>query len=336
MGSGLALGIAVALAFAVTNGLHDAANAIATLVSTRAARPGPAILLASAGNVLGPVLFGTAVASTIAGIVTVPASETIAVLGAALTGAVLWNVVTWRRGLPSSSGHALLGGLVGAGVVEGGTGGVQWGGFDGLRPVGVIGVAVVLALAPVVGLLAGWIVEQGMRAGTTRSTRHLRGPVRAAQWATSGGLAIAHGANDAQKAVGVVATMLLAAGDSTTLHAPLWTELACGAALTVGTAFGGWPIVRTIGRRIIRLRPLDGLASQSASDLVLIGATVIGAPVSTTEVVASSVVGVGGGRSRWRHVRWPVVRAMVLAWLITVPVCATLGALALVPWRWLT
>ncbi len=336
MDSGLVLGIAVALAFAVTNGLHDAANSIATLVSTRAAQPGPAIVLASVGNVLGPVLFGTAVASTIAGVVTVGAHETITVLGAALTGAVAWNLVTWRRGLPSSSGHALLGGLVGAALVEGGTDAVQWGGFDGLRPSGVIGIAVVLAMAPFVGLLAGYVVEHLVRRAATRATRRVRGPVRASQWVTSGGLAFAHGANDAQKAVGVVATMLVAAGDSTTLHAPVWVEVACGAALTLGTAFGGWPIVRTIGRRIIRLRSIDGLSSQSASALVLFGATVLGAPVSTTEVVASSVVGVGGGRRRWRHVRWPVVRAMVLAWFITVPVCAALGALALIPWRWLT
>jgi PiT family inorganic phosphate transporter len=330
------LGIAVALAFAVTNGLHDAANSIATLVSTRAARPGPAILLASIGNILGPILFGTAVASTIAGVVTVGPDETVRVLGAALTGAVGWNLVTWRRGLPSSSGHALLGGLVGAALVEGGTDAVHWGGFDGLRPSGVIGVAVVLALAPIAGLLAAYLVEHVLRRGAARSTRHVRGPVRAAQWVTSGGLALAHGANDAQKAVGVIATMLVAAGDSTTLQAPQWVAVACGAALTIGTAFGGWPIVRTIGRRIIRLRPIDGLASQTSSALVLFGATVVGAPVSTTEVVASSVVGVGGGRRRWRHVRWAVVRAMVLAWLITVPVCATLGALALIPWRWLT
>jgi PiT family inorganic phosphate transporter len=334
--TGLGLGIAIALAFAVTNGLHDAANSIATLVSTRAAEPGPAIALASVGNVVGPVLFGTAVASTVAGVVTVGTNETVTVLGAALTGAVVWNLVTWRMGLPSSSGHALLGGLLGAALVQGGTDAVQWGGFDGLRPTGVIGIAVVLAVAPFLGLLAGYVVEHLLRRSAQRSTRRVRGPVRAAQWATSGGLALAHGANDAQKAVGVVATMLLAAGDSTTLHAPVWVEVSCGVALTLGTAFGGWPIVRTIGRRIIRLRPIDGLGSQSASALVLFGATALGAPVSTTQVVASSVVGVGGGRRRWRHVRWPVVRAMVLAWLITLPVCAALGALALIPWRWVT
>jgi PiT family inorganic phosphate transporter len=152
----------------------------------------------------------------------------------------------------------------------------------------------------------------------------------------SGGLAISHGANDAQKAVGVLAAVLVAGGEASTLHAPVWAELACGAALTLGTAFGGWPIVRTIGRRILRLRPIDGLSSQAASTAVLLGSTAIGAPVSTTQVVASSVVGVGGGRRRWRHIHWPVVRAIALAWLVTVPASAALAAIALVPWRWIT
>jgi PiT family inorganic phosphate transporter len=333
---GLLLAIAVALAFSATNGLHDAANAIATLVGTRAARPAPAIVVAAAGNVVGPLLLGSAVADTVAGIVTVPSGETIAVIGAALTGAVAWNLLTWWRALPSSSGHALLGGLVGAALAEGGTGAVNWGGFDGLRPVGVIGVATVLALAPVAGFVAGLVVDRAARRVAARSTDRLRGPVRAGQWAMSGGLAISHGANDAQKAVGVIVAVLIAAGELHTLTAPVWVELAAGTALTLGTAFGGWPIVRTIGRRIVRLRPIDGLASQTGSTAVLLGASVLGAPVSTTQVVASSVVGVGGGHRRWRHVRWRVVWAMLLAWLVTVPASAAFAVTALVPWRWIT
>jgi PiT family inorganic phosphate transporter len=152
----------------------------------------------------------------------------------------------------------------------------------------------------------------------------------------SGGLALTHGANDAQKTVGMVAVLLVAGGELHSLSTPLWVELACGTALTIGTAFGGWPIVRTIGRRIIRLRPIDGLASQSGSTAVLLGASVLGAPVSTTQVVASSVVGVGGGRRRWHHVRWRLVRSMLLAWLVTVPASAGLAVVALVPWRWFT
>ncbi len=173
------------------------------------------------------------------------------VLGAALTGAVVWNGLTWWRGLPSSSGHALLGGLVGAALAEGGTGSVNWGGFDGIKPVGVFGVAAVLTIAPLFGFGAGLVVDRALRRAARRSTRRVRGPVRAGQWIMTEGLALSHGANDAQKAVGVVALLLVAAGELQHLTAPLWVELACGFALTAGTALGGWPIVRTLGRRII-------------------------------------------------------------------------------------
>jgi inorganic phosphate transporter, PiT family len=336
MSAGLLVAVGMALAFAFTNGVHDAANAIATLVATRAARPASAVLLAAAGNVLGPVLLGSAVASTIAGIVTVPSDQMIQVLGAALTGAFVWNTLTWWRGLPSSSGHALLGGLVGAALVEGGTGSVNWGGFDGIKPVGVLGVAAVLAIAPFFGFAAGLVVDRTLRRAARRSTRRLRGPVRAGQWIMSEGLALSHGANDAQKAVGVVGSLLVAGGELKHLASPLWVELSCGLALTAGTALGGWPIVRTLGRRIALIRPVDALASQSGSTVVMLGASFLGAPVSTTEVVASSVVGVGGGRRRWRHVRWRVVRAMLTAWVVTVPGAAAFAVVALLPWRWLT
>ncbi|HUI48240.1 MAG TPA: inorganic phosphate transporter [Acidimicrobiia bacterium] len=336
MSEGLVVAIGMALAFAFTNGVHDAANAIATLVATRAARPGTAVLLAAAGNVLGPLLLGSAVANTIAGIVTVPSSQMTQVVGAALTGAVVWNGLTWWRGLPSSSGHALLGGLVGAALVEGGAGSVNWGGFNGIKPVGVLGVAAVLTIAPPLGFAAGLVVDRALRRAARRSTRRVRGPVRAAQWIMSEGLAMSHGANDAQKTVGVVALLLVAGGELHHLASPLWVELVCGIALTAGTALGGWPIVRTLGRRITLIRPVDALASQSGSTAVLLGASLLGAPVSTTQVVASSVIGVGAGRRRWRHVRWRVVRGMLLAWLVTVPVTAVFAIVALLPWRWLT
>jgi PiT family inorganic phosphate transporter len=330
------IAVGMALAFAFTNGLHDAANAIATLVATRAARPGPAIVLAALGNVVGPLILGAAVADTIAGIVTVPSDEMVFVLGAALTGAVAWNSITWWRALPSSSGHALLGGLVGAALAEGGTGAVNWGGFDGIKPVGVLGVLAVMALAPIVGLLAGLATNRWARRVARRATTRVRGPVRVGQWTMSGGLALTHGANDAQKAIGIIGAVLFAGGTTSHLASPVWAELACGVALTAGTTLGGWPIVRTIGRRITRLRPLDSLSSQAGSTAVLFGASVIGAPVSTTQVVASSVVGVAGGRQRWRHVHWPLVRAMALAWLVTIPVSAGLAVLALYPWRWIS
>ena len=234
MSAALIVAVGMALAFAFTNGLHDAANAIATLVATRAARPGPAIVLAAAGNVVGPLILGKAVADTIAGIVIVPDDEMVFVLGAALTGAVAWNAITWWRALPSSSGHALLGGLVGAALVEGGTGAVNWGGFDGIKPVGVLGVLGVLALAPVLGFLAGLVVNRSLRQSARRATTRMRGPVRAGQWTMSGGLALSHGANDAQKSIGIVAALLVAAGETAHLTSPVWAELACGVALDRG------------------------------------------------------------------------------------------------------
>ncbi len=336
MNAGLVLAVAAGLAFSATNGLHDAANAIATLVGTRAARPGPAVALAAIGNVIGPLVLGRAVADTVAGVVTVPDADVTRVLGAALTGAVIWNLVTWSRGLPSSSGHALLGGLVGAAVVEGGSGAVSWGGFDGIRPVGVLGIGAVLALAPLLGLAAGFALERLARWLARPLRRAVQAPVTACQWVMSGG---PRGQPWRQRRAEVRGDHRRPAARRRRDRAPVGPGLGRARvrdALTLGTALGGWPIVRTIGRRIIRLRPLDGLASETASVVVILGASLTGAPVSTTQVVASSVVGVGGGRRRWRHVRWPLVRSMLLAWLVTVPAAAAFAALALVPWRWST
>ena len=220
--------------------------------------------------------------------------------------------------------------------MQGGVHAVNWGGFDGLRPVGVIGVAVVLAVAPPLGFAAGFGGDRAARRATRHATRRIRGPVRAGQWVASEALAFGHGANDAQKTVGIIAVLLLAAGEIDTLTAPRWVVFACAIALTLGTTLGGWPIMRTLGRRIVALRPIDGLANQTASAAVLLGASALGAPIATTQVVASSVVGVGAGRRRWRHIHWPVVRAMLLAWLVTLPASAIGAALALLPWRWLT
>ncbi len=327
----IALGSAIllALAFAATNGLHDASNAIATLVATRAARPRQALALAAVFNMLGPLLVGAAVASAIAGIVTVQRSEAVGVIAAGLLAAVAWNLVTWRWGLPSSSGHALVGGLVGAALVAGGTGAVRWGGLDGIHPVGVFGACIALAVSPPLGALAAFVLIRAARRGARRANRRWRELAQAGQWATSATLAFSHGANDAQKSVGVIAALLLADGRIDALSAPLWAKIGCGAALTLGTAAGGWSIVRTVGRRIYHLHPVDGLCSQGASAAVILGASLVGAPTSTTQVVASSIVGVGGGRHRWHHVRWAVVRQMGVAWLVTMPASAAIAAVAL-------
>jgi PiT family inorganic phosphate transporter len=330
---GLELAIGFAIAFAITNGFHDAANAIATLVATRGARPGQAILLATVFNMLGAVLVGSAVADTIAGIVEVPAAQAVEVIGAGVLAATAWNLLTWWRGLPSSSAHALVGGLVGSAIAEAGIHAVQWGGLDGWKPVGVFGVLIALAVSPLLGLGFGLGVSRLDGRLLRRATKRVKRPIRGAEWVMSAALSFGHGANDGQKAMGVIAALLLASGHLETLTVPLWVKIACGAALTLGTAMGGWRIIRTIGRRIFRLAPIDGFASQTASAAVVLPATYLGAPVSTTQVVASSVVGVGGGRRRWHHVRWTVVRSIAFAWLLTLPAAATLGAIMLVIWR---
>jgi len=334
--AGLAVAVVLAVAFAVTNGFLDAANSIAALVATRAATPLQAIVLASVFNLLGPLLLGAAVANTIGGIVSVTPSATDQVIGAGLAAAVMWNLVAWWRGLPSSSGQALVGGLVGAALAEGGVDAVNWGGVQGGHPVGVLGTLISLAVSPPLGALAALLVIRVLRRLARRATRRWDTPVRRGQWVTAAALAFSHGANDAQKSVGVIAALLLASGRISTLAAPTWVTLLCAAALTAGTALGGWRIMRTVGRRIYRIQPLEGLACTAASAAVIFGASVAGAPVSTSQVVASSVVGVGGGRWRWRHVHWEFVRRMGVAWWITLPITGVLAAVVFEFWGWLT
>jgi PiT family inorganic phosphate transporter len=322
--------IVLAIAFAATNGLHDASNAIATLVATRAATPLQAIVLATVFNLLGPFIVGAAVADTIGGIVEIADStEAIEVIGSGLAAAVAWNLVTWRFGLPSSSGHALVGGLVGAALVAGGLDAVNWGGIEDWRPVGVFGTLIALAISPLLGAVAALAMVRALRRLARRATVRWRGPLRGGEWTMSAALAFSHGANDTQKSIGVVAALLLAAGEIDSLSAPNWVTLACALALTAGTALGGWRIIKTVGRRIYHIQPVDGLASQTASAGVIFGASLAGAPTSTTQVVASSVVGVGGGRRRWRHVHWELVRAVGVAWVITIPICGALAAIML-------
>lgn len=333
--TGFRLAVAMAFAFAVTNGFHDASNAIATLVATRVARPMQAIVLAAICNLLGPLLLGAAVANTIATIVTVPSGQEVTVVGAGLTGAVVWNLLTWWRGIPSSSSHALVGGLVGSALATAGTSAVNWGGIEHGRPVGVIGSLVALAISPVFGFLAAAVITRIARRALRRASVRIEAVIRNSQWVTSGWLAFSHGSNDAQKAVGIIAALMLATGRTTTLHAPTWVTVACAFALTLGTAMGGWSIVRTIGSRIVRLRPLDGLVSQASSAGVILASSLIGAPVSTSQIVSSSVVGIGVGRRRTRHVNWRIVTNIGFAWLTTMPAAAAFAVVSLPVWRWL-
>ena len=223
---GLFIAIGFGLAFALTNGFHDASNAIATLVATRGATPGQAVALSAVFNMAGAVYLGTAVADTIGGIVTVPQSQMVSVVGAGLAGATVWNLVTWWRGLPSSSGHALVGGLAGAAIGDGllsGYGGlksVNWGGFDGWHPTGVIGVLVALLISPVLGLAIAFLLLRLLHLFARRWTTRWNLPVRGGGWVAAAGLSFSHGGNDAQKAMGVIAVLLLASGHTTRCQRP--------------------------------------------------------------------------------------------------------------------
>lgn len=329
----LALAVALALAFSVTNGFLDAANAVATLVATRGASPGPAILASAAFNFLGAVLLGTAVAGTVAGIVTVSPAHAVAAVGAAALAAASWNMLMWWRALPSSSGHSLLGGLVGAGLAAGGAGAVRWGGMEGLHPRGVAGVLIALALSPLIGLILGAAALAAERMLLRRARRRaVREPIRVAEWALSAALSFSHGANDGQKGMGLVVALLIASGHLQAFAVPLWVKLACAAALTLGTSMGGWRVVRTVGRGIMRLAPIDSLASQSSSTAVILAFSLAGGPISSTHVVASSVIGAGAGRRRFAHIRWQVVRQIAFGWVATFPGAIALGALYALAW----
>ncbi len=326
--------LVLAAAFGIVNGIHDAGNAVAAPVVTGALRPGPAVVLAAVFHVVGALVLGTAVAATIAGIIRVPEDQMLEVLGAAVLGALVWNLVTLWWGLPCSSGHCLVGALAGAAFARGGVDAVHWGGLDGLRPEGVFGSLLWLLFSSALAVPVAMMGIRAARRTLRRASRAMEGPVRNGEVVTSAGLAFAHGSNDAQKTMGLITAALVAGGRLSHFDVPFWVALVSALLLTFGTLLGGWRVVRTLGRRIYRLRALDGLVSQGASGVIVFAASVAGAPVSTTDVVAPAVVGVGSGE-RWRHVRWSVVGEIGLAWLVTLPVSAILGALFLVLWRWL-
>jgi PiT family inorganic phosphate transporter len=327
------LAVAMALAYALTTGFHNAANANAALVATRVARPGQAVVLASAFTMLGPLVGGAAVAESVSKIVTLDPTATVAVLGAALTGATVWNAITWKFGSPASAGHALVGGLVGAALLQGGRDAIYWGGLDGWHPVGALGFLLALTISPVIGFGVGFVVDRALRWALRRATRRVERPIRGGEWATSASIAFANGSNDAAKAMGIIGALLLAAGRTSSMTIPLWVRATSGVALTIGTAVGGWAIVRTIGRRLYGIRPLDGLAAQGTSTGVVVASSLVGAPVSTAQILASSVVGIGVSRRRFRHVNWRIVTTTCLTWITTLPASAAIAAATLPLWR---
>jgi len=317
----LAALIAVALAFDFLNGLHDAANSIATIVSTRVLRPQFAVLWAAFFNFIAFAFFGLHVAETIGkGIVQVDIVDARVIFGA-LCGAITWNLATWLAGIPSSSSHALIGGLLGAGSAKAGASAIIWSGVFKTSAAIVLSPALGLVLAMVLVLIVTWATRTATPLAADRRYRRL-------QLVSASLYSLGHGGNDAQKTMGIIAVLLYSQGLMTGgFHVPFWVVIACQAAMGLGTLFGGWRIVHTMGSKITRLSPMQGFCAETGGALTLFGATWLGIPVSTTHTITGAIVGVGASR-RLSAVRWNVASSIVVAWIVTLPAAALIGALA--------
>ncbi len=313
--------IVIALAFDFSNGFHDAANSIATVVSTRVLSPQVAVFWAAAFNFIAFLVFGVHVARTIGKGVVDPAVVTPTIILAAVLGALLWNIMTWWLGLPTSSSHALIGGLAGAALVASGP--------RFVIVAGIVRIAEFIVLAPLIGLVAGFLVMIGVLWLFRRSTpRRVNGLFRRLQLLSAAAYSLGHGGNDAQKTMGIITALLYATGHLTgEFHVPLWVVLISHGAIALGTLFGGWRIVRTMGMNITKLRPVGGFCAETAGALTLFGATVAGIPVSTTHTITGAIVGVGVSYTqKLSAVKWGVAGRIVWAWVLTMPMAALISA----------
>jgi PiT family inorganic phosphate transporter len=316
--------LGLAVLFDYINGFHDTANSIATSVSTRALKPEHAILMSATANFVG-ALTGTAVAKTIAsGLATTPdgsAGQTI--VAAALIGAILWNLLTWRLGIPSSSSHALIGGLLGAVTVSIGVDAIN---LEGVRDK----VLVPLVLSPVLGITMGFFLMVLLLNVFQRANpRRLNERFRRLQILSAAYMAFSHGSNDAQKTMGIMTLALLAAGVIPNADIPIWVILLAATAISLGTAGGGWRIIRTMGQRVVKLDPVHGFAAETTAATIIFGASYLGMPVSTTHVISSAIMGVGAS-DRFSAVRWGVAGNIVTAWILTIPASGLAAAIAFV------
>jgi len=318
----LILVLVLAVVFDYINGFHDTANAIATSVSTRALKPEQAILLSATANFVG-ALTGTAVAKTIAsGIATTPeGTEGQIIVAAALVGAIIWNLVTWRLGVPSSSSHALIGGLIGAVVIS-----------EGWSAVNVAGVRdkvlIPLVFSPVLGLVGAFVLMVILLNVLRRAhPRRVNDRFRHLQVLSAAYMAFSHGSNDAQKTMGIMTLALFTAGLISTPDVPLWVIFVAASAISLGTAAGGWRIIKTMGQRVVKLDPIHGFAAETTAATIIFGASHFGMPVSTTHVISSAIMGVGAS-DRFSAVRWGVAGNIVTAWVLTIPASGLAAAVA--------
>ena len=312
--------IVLALVFDFINGFHDTANAIATSVSTRALRPNHAIAMAAILNFHGAMV-STGVAKTIGGdIVSSPQLVDEKVIIAALIGAIFWNLLTWKLGIPSSSSHALVGGLIGAVLVSVGEIGLNW--------IGIGKIVVALIASPAIALLTGFIIMNTLCYFLRNASPHtVNNKFRKMQIIAAATMAFSHGSNDAQKSMGIITLALFSGGFLTEFEVPTFVKVLCATAMAIGTASGGWRIIKTVGGKIFKLEPASGFSADLNSSIVVFGATLLNLPVSTTHVVSGSIMGVGTAK-RVNAVHWGVAQNMVKAWCLTIPISAAVGAIA--------
>jgi inorganic phosphate transporter, PiT family len=321
---------ALAVAFDYINGFHDTANAIATSVSTRALKPEHAILLSATANFVGALVFGTAVAGTIGGGIVqdkMILSNGSMVLAAALLGAISWNLITWALAIPSSSSHALVGGLIGAALASAGTGAVQWDNFT-------VKVLVPLVSSPILGFLVGAaLMILLLNVFVHANPRHMNERFRRLQIVSATYMALSHGSNDAQKTMGIMTLALYSSGAYTLASpsdhkiVPVWVILIAATAMSLGTAAGGWRIMKTMGQRVVKLDPVHGFAAETTAASIIMGASHFGMPVSTTHVISSAIMGVGTSENP-NAVRWSVARSIITAWILTIPCAAAIAGAA--------
>ena len=311
--------IAIALAFDFLNGRNDAANSIATIVSTRVLTPRLAVAWAAFFNFIAFLVFGLSVAATVGQGIISPEAISDQVIFGALVGAISWQIITGYFGIPSSSSHALIGGLVGSGVAHMGTGAIVWNGLGKTAGAIVLSPMTGLAIALLLVLIVSWSFKQAVPA-------HADSIFRKAQFVSASLYALGHGGNDAQKTMGIITALLVAHGQLPgEFHVPFWVVVSCNGMIALGTLLGGWRIVRTMGSRITRLTPVQGVCAETAGSITLFMATGLGVPVSTTHTITGAIVGVGAAR-RVSAVRWSVAQEIVIAWVITMPAAAVIGA----------
>lgn len=309
--------IVLALLFDFLNGVHDSSNIVATMISSRAFHPRAALLMTAVAEFLGPFLFGVAVAKTIGDEVAQSGALTLHVLTACLISAILWNLLTWFLGLPSSSSHALIGGLVGA-VATGA-------GFGAIKLAGLEKVLIALFASPLIGFVFGFILMRFVYFLVRGATPGINIFFKRAQFLTAMGMAFSHGTNDAQKTMGIITLSLVIGGVLPTFQVPLWVIAASAGAIALGTSVGGWRLIRTLGGKFYKIRPVHSFTSQLTSGIVILTASLFGGPVSTTQVVSSSIIGVGSAE-RLGKVRWSVAGDIVTAWIVTIPATALISA----------